>query len=104
MAMGPMAEVVFGSTQYLSPDDARAIAAYMSLLVDSARLTNQSSSTVFDDSNPSKCTAPSWPIRVMNLRAGSIETLSSYQTEQSIRVFPSMTIFKRALDDAPPSP
>jgi mono/diheme cytochrome c family protein len=29
MAMGPMAEVVFRSTQYLSPDDARAIAGYL---------------------------------------------------------------------------
>ena len=37
MAMGPMAEVVYRSTQHLSPDDTRAIATYLGSLTPPAR-------------------------------------------------------------------
>ena len=44
MAMGPMAEVVYRSTQYLSPDDTRAIATYLGSLTPPARAPSAVSS------------------------------------------------------------
>jgi len=41
MAMGPMAEVVYRSTQYLSPEDVRAIAAYLQSLTTNVQLESQ---------------------------------------------------------------
>src|SRR6266513_980269 len=46
MAMGPMAEVVYRSTQYLSPEDVRAIAAYLQSLTTNVQLESQAAPAV----------------------------------------------------------